>query len=242
MSLDETTASTAASESMALTFLSDLEARTVEAVAERIIPDDGTGTGATEAGVVYYIDRTLSGFSTNLQHVYRVGLRELEGFCQERFSASFVDLSPDQQDGVVRELLGPEVHTDRPGLLAEEDRSQVGSEDETTAKLSEEDRSQVGSEEDTTGRGAGRRVLARLLAVIREHAVEGFFCDPAYGGNRNGVGWKLVGFPGAYWGYTAKQMARGFDGTKLPIKTLSDLRAQLKELPDNSTYYRNEEQ
>jgi gluconate 2-dehydrogenase gamma chain len=36
-----------------------------------------------------------------------------------------------------------------------------------------------------------------LLALTRE----GFFSDPAYGGNRDMVGWKLVGFPGAYANY-----------------------------------------
>ncbi|MOA49912.1 Gluconate 2-dehydrogenase subunit 3 precursor [compost metagenome] len=29
------------------------------------------------------------------------------------------------------------------------------------------------------------------------NAKEGFFADPIYGGNKNMVGWKMVGFPGA---------------------------------------------
>jgi gluconate 2-dehydrogenase gamma chain len=36
-----------------------------------------------------------------------------------------------------------------------------------------------------------------LLAMTKE----GFFSDPAYGGNRGMAGWKLVGFPGAYANY-----------------------------------------
>src|SRR5262249_50519522 len=31
--------------------------------------------------------------------------------------------------------------------------------------------------------------------------VEGFFSDPAYGGNKDMVAWKMVGFPGAYANY-----------------------------------------
>jgi gluconate 2-dehydrogenase gamma chain len=31
-----------------------------------------------------------------------------------------------------------------------------------------------------------------------EASVEGFFCDPAYGGNRDMAAWKMIGFPGAY--------------------------------------------
>jgi gluconate 2-dehydrogenase gamma chain len=71
---------------------------------------------------------------------------------------------------------------------------------------------------------------------VREHTVEGFFCDPAYGGNRDAVGWRLVGFPGAQWGYTAEQMAPGFDGRTIPIMTLADLRRRLPDLPPNDTY------
>ena len=32
--------------------------------------------------------------------------------------------------------------------------------------------------------------------MIRTHAVQGMFGDPAHGGNVGFVGWKLVGFPG----------------------------------------------
>jgi len=71
----------------ALTYLNDLEARTVEAIAERIIPRTSAGFGATRAGVVYYIDRAISGFSTNLQRLYRLGLRELDLLCEQEFSA-----------------------------------------------------------------------------------------------------------------------------------------------------------
>ncbi len=31
--------------------------------------------------------------------------------------------------------------------------------------------------------------------------MEGFFSDPIYGGNRDMVGWKLVGFPGTRYDY-----------------------------------------
>lgn len=33
-----------------------------------------------------------------------------------------------------------------------------------------------------------------LLAMT----IEGFFCDPVYGGNQGKVGWSMIGFPGAY--------------------------------------------
>lgn len=87
-----------------LRFFTAAEARTVSAVCERIFPSDGTGPGATEAGVVIYIDRQLAGpygrdkyrytkgpwvqsvpehgyqGKENPQEVYRAGIRDLGNF------------------------------------------------------------------------------------------------------------------------------------------------------------------
>jgi gluconate 2-dehydrogenase gamma chain len=214
-------------ESVALTYFTDFQARTVEAIAERIIPGNGGDAGATEAGVVYYIDRSITGFSAQLQRIYRLGLRELERFCQESYSAQFVEFDAERQDEVVRHWLGPEV--------PEPDSSSKG------GSLEDLD------EEQTLDNGSGESLapvsdvlLRRLFSVVREHTVEGFFCDPIYGGNRNAVGWKLVGFPGAQWGYTAEQMKAGFDSKNIVIKTLSDLRRELHGQTNNEKYYSNE--
>jgi gluconate 2-dehydrogenase gamma chain len=32
--------------------------------------------------------------------------------------------------------------------------------------------------------------------LVREHTLQGMFCDPFYGGNANFVGWDLLGYPG----------------------------------------------
>ena len=43
--------------------------------------------------------------------------------------------------------------------------------------------------------------------MLYANTVEGYFSDPMYGGNRDKVGWKLVGFPGvaaAYLGLIEK--------------------------------------
>jgi gluconate 2-dehydrogenase gamma chain len=63
----------------------------------------------------------------------------------------------------------------------------------------------------------------QFYRILREHTVQGFFGDPAYGGNREVVGWKLVGFPGAQWGYTRDQMQSGVDARSIPILTIGDL-------------------
>ena len=35
-----------------------------------------------------------------------------------------------------------------------------------------------------------------FFALVRTHTIQGTFCDPAYGGNANFVGWDLIGYPG----------------------------------------------
>jgi gluconate 2-dehydrogenase gamma chain len=202
----------------ALTYFTDFQARTIEAIAERIIPADGTQGGATKAGVVYYIDRAISGFSIGLQRVYRLGLRELEHFCQRQFTAEFVDLSPEQQDQVIRWFIGDEVGgTNKLDRIQSPFREMAASEG--------------------TAEGIDFGLLHSMFAVIREHTVEGYFCDPVYGGNRGAISWRLVGFPGVQWGYTAEQMKPGFDARQIPIKTLADLRRELNNLPDNAQYW-----
>ena len=35
-----------------------------------------------------------------------------------------------------------------------------------------------------------------FFGLVRAHTIQGTFCDPAYGGNANFVGWDLIGYPG----------------------------------------------
>jgi hypothetical protein len=42
-----------------------------------------------------------------------------------------------------------------------------------------------------------------FFALVRTHTIQGTFCDPAYGGNQNFVGWDLIGYPGVRLNVTA---------------------------------------
>jgi gluconate 2-dehydrogenase gamma chain len=50
----------------------------------------------------------------------------------------------------------------------------------------------------TTLNGVPSKVFADFLL---RHTIEGFFADPVYGGNKDMVGWRMLGFPGAYGDY-----------------------------------------
>lgn len=168
----------------ALTFFNDHEARTVEAVACRVIPGDADDPGAREVGATTYIDGALGGFYRDLQTLYRRGLEALDRRSRDLHGAPFASLTDDKQDAVLADLDGP--------LQPEKTTDQA--------------------------------LLVEFFAVVRQHTIEGTFCDPLYGGNRDGKGWRLIGFPGAHWGYPAAQMKPGFDAAQIPISTLDDLR------------------
>ena len=52
-----------------------------------------------------------------------------------------------------------------------------------------------------------------FMAVLYEHTIEGLYCAPEYGGNRDLVGWKDIAFPGDIQprGYTPDEVT-GSDG------------------------------
>jgi gluconate 2-dehydrogenase gamma chain len=35
-----------------------------------------------------------------------------------------------------------------------------------------------------------------FFSLLRQHTIEGMFCDPVHGGNVDMLGWQLLGFPG----------------------------------------------
>lgn len=129
-----------------LSLFSTAEAADIEAVCSQIIPTDDS-PGAREAGVVYFFDRALATFLSQLAGDYRAQLAAFQATFRERHPsvASFASLLSEQQ---VEYLKGV---------------------DETPFF-------------NTT----------RLLTLL------GMFSLPAYGGNRDGAGWKLLGFEDAH--------------------------------------------
>jgi gluconate 2-dehydrogenase gamma chain len=199
-------------------FLNDVEVTTVEAMAECIFPSDASGPGAREAAVVVYIDRALAGFGSSLQNLYRRGLAELDRFTStHRGGKAFAKLSSVEQNQVLQEV-------EAWGNPALTEASRIApSLEASSAEPGSELRQAAPGDQNIS---VDRPLLFALFAAVREHTIEGMFCDPMYGGNRNLVGWRLVGFPGAQWGYSAEQAKAGFDATTIPIKGLADLRRE----------------
>jgi gluconate 2-dehydrogenase gamma chain len=195
----------------ALMFFNELEARTVEAVVARVIPTEPNAPGAREAGVMIYIDRAVAGYFRDLQRLYRAGIQELNEFSESRCGAVFADLSDEQQNGLLAELDGQKRGSDSSG----DPLGDGGAVDEL--------RSSPSTPNQRPGPAGEDSLLMRFFAVVCDQTIQGMFCDPMYGGNRDGIGWKLIGFPGAQWGYSVDQLRPGYDATTIPVQTLADL-------------------
>jgi gluconate 2-dehydrogenase gamma chain len=104
-----------------------------------------------------------------LRRTYREGIRTLDATARERHGATFVELSPADQDGVLEAVSGrPKPEPVELGVNEVRGALQMGAWDD------------------------GLDFFAALVA----HTRQGFYGDPVYGGNRDRVGWKVIGFPG----------------------------------------------
>jgi gluconate 2-dehydrogenase gamma chain len=95
---DMHTVAQAAADTKQLSLLSAAEAADVEAVAAQIIPTDDS-PGAREAGVVYFIDRALATFFSQLAGDYRAQLAAFQSAFRAAHpsAASFAALTSAQQ-------------------------------------------------------------------------------------------------------------------------------------------------
>jgi gluconate 2-dehydrogenase gamma chain len=193
------------------TYFTPVQAAIVAAACARIIPTDENGPGATEAGVVYFIDRQLSsdyGLSgrryehgpyasgtptqgdqsgMHMRDRYRLGILGLEAYAREIYQQGFTQLAPDQQDRVLSDM--------EKGIPQTFDGSSIQASTTSPGASGTE-----GGFRQTTPGGPGVGATA-FFNLLRSHAIAGLFADPVHGGNRDMVGWKLIGFPGAQMSY-----------------------------------------
>ena len=83
--------------------LSAEEARTLEAMCERIIPAD-QDPGAAWVGVVTFVDRQLVGSYRRLRRTYKLGLAGVNATSDKMFSKTFASLTAPQQDSLLHAM------------------------------------------------------------------------------------------------------------------------------------------
>ena len=89
-------------EDSAFSVLTAAEAAEFEAIAAQIIPS-GESPGATEAGVIYFMDRVLAGTQSAALEPMREGLAQVQEQISEKFgSKTFTGLGSEQQIEVLK--------------------------------------------------------------------------------------------------------------------------------------------
>jgi gluconate 2-dehydrogenase gamma chain len=169
-------------------FFSAEEAREVEAIVERLIPADDLSVSGKDAGCAVFIDRQLTGEYGTFDRLYMQG--------------PFEKGTPMQGD---QSPLVPQQRY-RLGLAALGEYCQATFHKVFSA-LSNEERDKVLTDLEK-GAIELKGIDAKLFfQQVLGNTMEGFFADPIYGGNRDMVSWKMIGFPGArydYRGYIGK--------------------------------------
>jgi len=88
----------------ALEVLTAVEAATLEAICERLIPSDKNGPGAKEARAVHYIDHSLASHNQSHRQDYLIGLSALNDYARQTRGNAFYDVSIDVQNSILSAL------------------------------------------------------------------------------------------------------------------------------------------
>lgn len=153
------------------------EAAFYSAVADCMIPADELTPSGTDCGVVSFIDRQLASAWGGGAKMYRSGPHRTA----KREYGYQLPLTPKEffTAGVVAANIWTKKtwHKDFDGLTTEQRIAALKALEEGRADL---------------GHMNSKQFFEALLNLV----MEGFFADPMYGGNRDKVAWKMVGFPG----------------------------------------------
>lgn len=204
---------TSATQEAAYTFFRPDEARFIEAAVERLIPKDETGPGALDAGVSNYIDKQLGGAWGAGERLYRSGPWQ-QGAPTQGYQLPFTPA----------ELFRNAVR----GINS--DLSKRGQAAFSKLSTKEQDAYLTSIQNDNIDlNGVPSNVFFEALLSL---TVEGYFSDPVYGGNRDMVAWKMIGFPGAYASYYDLVDQHGIAFTREPMSMAQDNRGMIHIHPN----------
>jgi gluconate 2-dehydrogenase gamma chain len=182
-------------------FFDEHQWSTIEAAMSRIIPTDHQ-PGAKEAGTIEFLDRYLSGTGfiyarpdgsgfeklqgkraeawqqriIIVREKYLEGIKELDRRSQAKFDADFVQLAAEQQDHI----------------LAAMERSVR----QTEVTLEQAEATAAWAPAEPAMQQTSTETELDFFPLLALHTRQGFYADPIYGGNKNRVGWDLIGFDG----------------------------------------------
>jgi gluconate 2-dehydrogenase gamma chain len=149
----------------------------MEAAVERLIPSDAHGPGAREAGAAYFIDQQLAGRYGRGETMYS------QGPFGEALPTQGYQLRYSPADVYRLGIAATNAYTQR---VYKKTFDQLdGAHQDAVLTALEKGTVTFDDAPATT-----------FFGMLLGDTIQGFFSDPMYGGNRDKIGWKTVGFPG----------------------------------------------
>jgi gluconate 2-dehydrogenase gamma chain len=191
-------------------YLTPVEFTWVEAAVARLIPHDELGPGAKEAGVATFIDRQLSGPYGRAETWYMQGPWH-EGTKEQGYQ---LKLTPAQLYRTAIADVNDWCSKNGKRPFAE---LAAAEQDQLLHRLEKGDIK------------LARAPAKDFFQILLQNTVEGFLADPMYGGNRDFIGWKLIGFPGPRYNYVAEIEQYGKRYAMAPVGILGRDGKRVKE-------------
>jgi gluconate 2-dehydrogenase gamma chain len=196
------TPQSAAPQPAGYTFLKPQEVQFVEAVVDHMVPKDELTPSGTDIGIATYIDRALAGSWGKGDRLYRQGPwgkgTPNQGYQLPLTPAALYRAAIAGCDAYCRKTFG-----------------------QTFAKCTSEQK-----ETFLKDLQAGKITLEgglpgrTFFGVLYDNVMEGMFADPIYGGNKDKIGWAMLGFPGVM-ANNAENVKQYNDGRRFAAKPVS---------------------
>ncbi|MBV8360801.1 MAG: gluconate 2-dehydrogenase subunit 3 family protein [Deltaproteobacteria bacterium] len=190
-------------------FFNPEEAAFIEAAVARLIPADEEWGGALEAGVPNYIDKQLVGAWGAGERLYRSG-PWYPGTPEQGYQLPFTP--------------GELFHTALGAINKSGDGVRF-------VKMTPNDQDAYLKRLEEGGKDLGGVPSNVFFAQFLELTLEGFFADPVYGGNRDMISWRMIGFPGAYASYYDLVDKHGIKLDRPPMSLAEDARGHVHMNP-----------
>jgi gluconate 2-dehydrogenase gamma chain len=164
-------------------FFTGAEGRAVDAIADRIIPPDPQTPGGKDAGCAVFLDRQLAGPYGRQEGLYN----------RPPFQAGAKNQGPQSEAGPAQNY--------RKALAALDRACAAKYAGKVFADLSDNDKDAA-----LKGLESGDLKLdgvdgKAFMELVVKDVQMGFFADPIYGGNRDMIAWRMIGYPGARYNY-----------------------------------------
>ncbi len=176
---------------LARVFFSSDEYQFIKAATARLIPGDSQDPGAIEADVPFFIDLQLAGPYGRADRWYMAGPwskgTDEQGYQLKETPAQLYRKAISAINAYCRKLFDDKVYSE----LTVEQQDQL---------LHDMEKGKIKLE----------NVQAKVFfSMLWKNTKEGFLADPMYGGNRDFVGWRLIGFPGPRYNYVKEITQHG---------------------------------